>query len=123
MLTSRDWRPILIQPTSRACFPRIANPVGYIGNLDIAIDCPPILGGTDVPLYRAVEHGAAGGVIDRLAVVVVHCRLPPVISDEIPIVDGAAGGLCSTWTHNTPGTGRVAALDSRGATIEHDRRG
>ena len=72
----------------------------------------------NITLYGGIEHGGVGGIIDRLAVVVMHSRLPPIICDEMTIVDGAVGGLSSTWTGNTPGTG-IVTTDSGGPTIEH----
>lgn len=48
--------------------------------------------------------------------------LPPVISDEISIVNGEVGCMCPTWLVDSPGS-RVVSTDSGGTTIEHDKRG
>jgi hypothetical protein len=117
MLTRRK---ILIKPIVRPGWifiPQTANPLGYIRNLDKGVDCPSILSRLNVTLNGGIEHSLVGGIIDRLSVVVMHLRVPTIISDEISVVDGEVGSMCPTRPDN-PGVGIVTT--GRGS-IEHLR--
>jgi len=82
-----------------------------VGDLDKAVERSSIFGGMNVTLNRRIERCSVMGIIDRLAVVVVHSRLSPVIGDKTATVDCQVIGLGL-------GTG-IITMNAGRASIEH----